>query len=170
MVIKISICIQCGHTLTEGMKFCAACGHSVVHDQTKSCTKCGENLDGGILFCKSCGTKQYISEPYKRNGALLAAIPGCQLYKMKLFKYNGVLNIFDTNISLDADAPVNSVRYGYQEITAVMQHTTFLDPICLKLVLKNGKSTVIALPTDEADFVPYLVNMTADLIRQSYQT
>ena len=46
-------CIQCGHELAGGAKFCPECGSK----QELKCGACGAALRSGVKFCPECGAK-----------------------------------------------------------------------------------------------------------------
>ena len=46
-------CVQCGHDLDSGSKFCSGCGSK----QEKTCADCGASLNPDARFCGQCGTK-----------------------------------------------------------------------------------------------------------------
>mgnify|MGYP002627228202 CR=1 FL=1 len=48
-------CSKCGAELSEGEKFCAACGTKV--EAAKFCATCGAKLKAGAAFCTECGAK-----------------------------------------------------------------------------------------------------------------
>lgn len=49
-------CIKCGQPLTEGAKFCSACGARVEQQQNNAfCSTCGTKLEPSARFCPICG-------------------------------------------------------------------------------------------------------------------
>jgi class 3 adenylate cyclase/tetratricopeptide (TPR) repeat protein len=50
---KVATCSSCATELTDGARFCAACGASV---GAPLCSSCGEAPTPGARFCASCGT------------------------------------------------------------------------------------------------------------------
>jgi len=47
-----NICISCGASNAEGVKFCGECGTKLAMD----CPKCGSSISKGQKFCNVCGT------------------------------------------------------------------------------------------------------------------
>ncbi len=56
-------CSKCNTPLTDGAKFCLACGAPVEAPAKQNCPKCGNPNIAGARFCMSCGASMDIQSP-----------------------------------------------------------------------------------------------------------
>lgn len=61
LLIDSTKCSNCGHSLTEGSKFCSECGKST----RKKCSNCGNLLENKINVCNECGYNMTMEESLK---------------------------------------------------------------------------------------------------------
>lgn len=61
LLIDSTKCSNCGHSLTEGSKFCSECGKST----RKKCSNCGNLLENKISVCNECGYNMTMEESLK---------------------------------------------------------------------------------------------------------
>ena len=75
MVIR---CVQCGHELASGVKFCPECGAT----QQIKCPGCGASLAAAAKFCGECGAKinaDMTAESRINIGPLALGLPDCKV-------------------------------------------------------------------------------------------
>jgi len=135
---KMGFCINCGHALAEGARFCSGCGVAIGEAHTESeqrksvydgelhkCPNCAEMLNSFMSSCPSCGYELRGSNSKNRVDELANKLELAESAEQKI---SIIRNFYIPNTKEDiyefvilATSNMNSYNYDYEAWDAKLQ-------------------------------------------------